>query len=159
LAVTLGHRSQSGHVRRRLEDGSNPERFGTDNVGRGAILVEKDGERNPLNFDEGLGVALAARPDGRHPHPGLDELVVSIADLTGPLAAGDSAKVAQEEDHFGPRRPQVAEPDFDPIGVNHDVVGEGGYIKGHGRELYGASAASKKVPMALRKATRLSSQA
>jgi hypothetical protein len=48
---------------------------------------------------------------------------------------------------------------FGPVGVNHDMVGEGSYIKRHRRELYGASAPSKKVPMALRKATRLSSQA
>ncbi len=67
--------------------------------------------------------------------------------------------MAQEEENFRPLGPQVTETLLDPIGVNHDMVGERGYIKRHGLQLYGASAASKKLPMAPRKATRLSSQA
>ena len=59
-----------------------------------AVLVEEDGEGNVLVFDERLRVPLPSRTDGSDADAGIEELVVSLTDLTGPFPARQSAKVA-----------------------------------------------------------------
>jgi len=88
-----------------------------------------------LVFDEGLGVSPAPRSDCRDPDPGCNEIVVSIADLTGPLATRQSAEVTEKQNDFRSFRPEIAEALLDPIGIDDDVVGKMGDIKRHGPAL------------------------
>jgi hypothetical protein len=59
-----------------------------------AVLVEEDGKGNVLVFDERSRVSSASRTDGSDADAGIEELVVSLTDLTGPFPARQSAKVA-----------------------------------------------------------------
>ena len=88
-----------------------------------------------LLSNEGLGVSPAPGTDCGYPRPRCDEVVVSITDLTGPLATRHSTEVAKEENDLRTVGPKITEALFDPIGIYDHVVGEGGNVKGHWPEL------------------------
>ena len=108
LAMTPGERLQPSPDRFGRQVGGGADRVGLDDLGRRTILIEQHGERELLILDESLGVSLATGPDGNHRHAGVDEGVLFVANLTGSLAAGQSAEVAQEEEDRGPLGPQFS---------------------------------------------------
>ena len=71
--------------------------LGPDDSGGRAVLVEQHRERDGLVLDERLGVPASTRTDGSDRSSGGEDLLVPIADLTGPLATRQSAEVAKEE--------------------------------------------------------------
>jgi hypothetical protein len=89
------------------QQGHRADAFRPHNLGGGAVLVEQHGKWHRLVLDEGLCVPFATRADSDDPCPGCQDLVVSLADLTGPFATGDSAKVAKKENQVGLVRPHI----------------------------------------------------
>lgn len=61
----------------------------------------------------------------------MENLLVPITDLTGPLATCQSAEVAEKENHLWLFRPTITETVSGLIGINENLVGEGGNIEGH----------------------------
>ena len=61
--------------------------------GRHGIIVNEDGERDPLLGDEGLGVAFVPRPDRHDFRAGSGDLVVGVSQLRGMFSAEQSAEV------------------------------------------------------------------
>lgn len=104
---------------------------GADDLGGPAVLIEQNRKRHLLVFDEGCGVALSARADGGDVCTRGEDLVVSIADLTGPLAAGQSAKMPQEEQHVGLLCPEITETMVGPVGIDEDLFGELNGVERH----------------------------
>ena len=131
LAMTARERPEAGRELARLQQRGRSYGGGPDDVGGGAVLIQQDGERDSLVLDEGLGVPLATGADRRDTCTRGQDLFVSVADLTGPLAARQSAEVAEEEDDLGLFGPQVTEPVLTLIGVDQDLVGELGGIERH----------------------------
>ncbi len=115
----------------RLHEIESAQRIGADRTGRRAVFVQQHIERDSLIFDEGLGVPLPTSTDGNDACARRQELVVSIADLTGPLAACQSAEMAKKQHHLGILFPSVAEPLFGFVGADQHLVGELGYIEWH----------------------------
>jgi hypothetical protein len=107
------------------------ERIRGNDLGGRAVFVEQHGEGHVLVFDEGDGVPPPSGADGGHPGPGSGDLVVSIADLTGPLAAGESAEVTQEEEGVGLLGPQIAEAVLGPLRIDENLLGETDGIERH----------------------------
>ncbi len=137
LAVAAGERTDPGRERTRIEERARPERSGSDDLGGVAVLVEEDGEWNTLVLDERRGVSLPAGPDGGDEGTCGEDLLVSIADLTGPLTAGQSAEVAQEQQDVGLLEPEVAEPVLGAVGIDENLVGELCSIERHGSPPWG----------------------
>ena len=92
-----------------------------------------------LIFDEGLGVAAAAGADGGNARSCGEDLVVSVADLTGPLAAGQSAEVAEKQDHLWLGRPPVAEAFLAAVGIDEYLIGQSLDVKLHEVESRGTA--------------------
>ena len=109
LAVSARGRPGTGDPCTGPHHRGHPDLLGAGDLRCSAVLIQQNGKRHPLILDECLGITLPARADGGDLDTCCDEVVVSVADLTGPLAAGQSAKVAEKEDHMGALLPQVAE--------------------------------------------------
>lgn len=107
LAVSAHQRPAGGNRCPGSHHRGQPECLGSHHLGRLAVGVEQHREGNPLFLDEGECVAFASGADGGHFRPGGKQLLVSIADLTGPLAAGQSTKVAQKQQNVGSLPPEV----------------------------------------------------
>jgi hypothetical protein len=84
-----------------------------------------------LVLDEGLGVVLAAGADRSDLSPGGEDILVSIANLTGPLTAGQSSKVAQEKQDLRLLHPEVTEPLFGPVRIDEDLIGKLAGVERH----------------------------
>ena len=84
----------------------------------------RHGEWHVLVLDERHCVALAAGADGRDLGTGCEKFVVSVADLTGPLTAGQSTKVPKEQKHLGMVLPQVTEALWRAIRIDEHFVCE-----------------------------------
>lgn len=134
LTVSLGKRPDTCGEGRWLQR-SQPHLVGSDNLGCGAILVEEHCERHTFIFDKRLGVTLSAGADGRDVGTSIEDFLITIADLTGPLTACQSAKVPKEQHDLIVCTPLVTEAMVGPIRVDEDMVGEGGGIKRHGGSL------------------------
>lgn len=139
LAVPAEQRADRGTHGRGARQGSDPERVGGDDLCRHTVLVEQDGERNALVIDECGGVALSSGTDRSEPCPDGENLVVSIADLTGPLATRQSAEVAQEQQNVRPVRPEIPEPMRRALWGSEDLVGEESGIERHESSWRGAA--------------------
>jgi hypothetical protein len=133
LAVSGGERPDAGPELRRSHEGERPDPIGADDAGRSAVGVEEHHEGHPFLFDERRGVAPTSGADRRHAASGGEDLVVTIADLTDPLAAGQSAEVAEEQEHMGLLRPQVTQPVLDTRRIGQEQVSEAGDIARHSR--------------------------
>ena len=110
----------------------HPETVHLNDVCGKAILIEKDIEWHGLILHERLRILAVAGADRRHADTGRDELVVSIADLTGPLAAGQSAEVSKEEDHMRVLHPQVTQPVGGSLNIGENHLCERLGVEGHG---------------------------
>jgi hypothetical protein len=119
------------------EQGHRLDRLRPYDLGRGSVFVEKDREWHLFILDEGLGVPLAAGADGDDPGSGYQNLFVSVADLTGPLAACDSAEMAKKQDQVGLVSPHIAEPARIPFGIDQCFCCQSINIERHGRTLDG----------------------
>jgi hypothetical protein len=91
-------------------------------VGRIAVLIQEDRERNRLILDEGRCVPSTSGADRSHTRSGRRQLFVSVSDLTGPFAARQSTEVSKEEKHMGLFGPQVPEPVERSVGVGERDV-------------------------------------
>jgi hypothetical protein len=100
-------------------DGAGPY-----DLGCGAFLVEKDGERNLLVLDESLRISPTSGADGRYFRPGGEDLSVPVSDLTGPLTACQSAEVSKEQNHLRLIAPKITEPLLGPVGIDQNFVCE-----------------------------------
>lgn len=69
--------------------------------------------------------------DRCNPRTRLQELVVSVSDLTGPFTASQSTEVPEEEDHVWSRLPQSAQSMVDALWIREDQIGEGCSIECH----------------------------
>ncbi len=134
LAVSGGQRAGGSQSCGRLQSRQCGECAGAHDLRGLPVLVEKDGKGNLLVFDERLCIALASGPDRGHTGPGGEEVVVSAADLTGPLAAGESAEVAEKEEHVGGGLPEPAQAMGRAVGGRKFEAAEGGNVKGHRQE-------------------------
>lgn len=122
LAMSGRQAASPGRQGGRLGDGNQSEPSGSDEFGSQPIFVEEHVEGYPLIFNERLGITLATGSNGDHGRPCRGDLFISVADLTGPLAAGQSAKVPEEQDHGRRFRPPVTEAMLDPLGVDQHVI-------------------------------------
>jgi len=123
LAVAALEALGCGNPGRRGNDRPNAELFRSGDLGGRSLFVEQNRERDPLIFNEGLGVAPATGTDGGHARPGGEDLFVSVADLTGPLATGQSAEMAEEQDHLRLGGPTVSEAMLVAFGPDEHLVG------------------------------------
>ena len=114
-----------------IEQRGGTERLRPDDVGGRAVFVEEDLEWNPLILDEGLGVALPAGTYGNDVCSRGEDLFVTISDLTGPLAAGQSTEVSEKQHHHSAFGPAVAESVFVSVRVDQGVTGEACDIEAH----------------------------
>ena len=96
-----------------------------------SIFIEKHFEGNRLVLDEGFGVATTASPDSRHVGAGVENLLISLADLTGPFPAGESTEVTQEENHPRILLPPIPQSVLDPLRIDQPLISEGRDIKRH----------------------------
>jgi hypothetical protein len=102
-----------------------------DDPGSRPVAIEEYRKRNALVLDECLRVPLAARADRRDRGSRGEDLVIPVADLTGPLTTGQSAEVAQEQQHLRAILPQITESVFSAVGIEQDDVGEFCSIERH----------------------------
>jgi len=115
----------------RAEQRRGPQRPRAHDLGGIAVLVEQDWERHILVLDERRCIALATRTDGGDLCTRCEDLVVSLADLTGPLAAGQSAKVTQEEKNLRLVLPTVTKAMLGTIRIDEHLISELGNIEWH----------------------------
>ena len=85
-------------------------------LGRGGDVVNKNGERNLLVGDEGLGVSHVAGPNGHHFGTGSGDFGVSAPQLRGVLSAEQSAEVAQKDQDHRAVGPEVTQAMALPVG-------------------------------------------
>ena len=124
LSMATSKRSESCGNGPESQDGRRPKRSRTDDLRGDAILVEENRKGHALVLDEGLGIPLATRADGRDLGTGRKDLVISIADLTGPLTTGQSTEVAEEQDDLWMLPPSIPEPVCRAFRIDQQVVGE-----------------------------------
>lgn len=131
LDVASGHSPGAGDPLAGPQQRGGSERLGPDDVGRRAVLVQQDLERDSLVLDECLGVTLPAGADGNDAGTRCGDLFVSVSDLTGPLTTGKSTKVPEEEDERTPFRPPVTQAMERSVGIDELMVCEPGDVEGH----------------------------
>lgn len=133
LALPVARRqgSEASDQLARLHKRGCPERPRADDLRCQALLVEQYRERDLLVLDERLCIPLAAGSDGGDTCTRGEDLVVSLADLTGPLTAGQSTEVAQEQQHMGSFPPEVTEAVLGPVRIDQDLVGELSGVERH----------------------------
>lgn len=132
LAVAGDRRPEPGQELSRRDEVEGTGCLRACDLSRGSVLVQQNGERDGFVLDERFGVAFPAGPDGRDLGTGLENLLVPVADLTGPLATGQSAKVTEKENHLRSVRPQVTEPHRVLVRVDHNGVRQSCQVEGHG---------------------------
>ncbi len=103
-----------------------------DDLGGGTVFVQQHVEGHLFVLDERLGVAFAAGADGDHARPLCDDLVVSVADLTGPLTASQSAEMPEKQQDLRVMAPAVPESRFVGVGIDEDLISECGNVEWHG---------------------------
>jgi hypothetical protein len=114
---TPDSRSNRGRLGKRHES----ESLGADYFCRRSVLVEKYVEGHPLIFDKRLGVTFPAGSDGDDIRTCGKNVFVSVADLTGPLATRQSAKVPEKQNDGGLFGPSVTETVFAAVGIDQNV--------------------------------------
>lgn len=129
LPVAFQGRTQTGLDLPGCDQLAHGQSLRAGDFGSKAVLIEQHGERNALVLDEGLGVSLAPGTDGRDRCTGGDDVFVSVADLTGPLTAGQSTKMPKEEDDLSLFGPQVAEANRILVRVDDHGVGQRGHVE------------------------------
>ena len=122
LTMSLGEAPRRRCPGRRGDDRSDSQLLRARYFGRGSLFVEQDREGDRLIFDERFRIAPAAGTDGGDSCSGRQDLLVSIADLTGPLAASQSAEVAEKQDHLGMLGPEVPETVLVTVGASEELI-------------------------------------
>ena len=117
--------------RRWLGQRDQAKPLGTSDLCRGSVFVKEGVERNALILDEGCGVALAAGTDRHNVGTRREKFAVSVADLTGPLATRQSAKVAQKQHHRRTLYPAVAQPMLASHRINQRPVSQRNNVDAH----------------------------
>ena len=131
LALTFQRGAGAGHHLPRPHQRTHREGVGADDASCLAVFIEEDFEGNRLVLDERHGVAATTRSDGRHVGTGVENLLVSLADLTGPFPASESAEVTEEEDDPGVLLPAITQTMLISLRVDQYLVGQGRDIKRH----------------------------
>ncbi len=125
LAMARSEGPDSGRQGIHRDERAGAEAFGSGDLGGRPIFVEEHGERHSLVLDERSSVSTSTGADGGDAGSRGNDLFVSIADLTGPLAARQSAKVPQKENDLGSVGPEVPEADRGVIGSDEPLVRQG----------------------------------
>ena len=86
----------------------------------GGVVVDQDGEGDALVFDEAARVPGVTGSDRDHFGARCLDLVVSVAQLRGVLAAVQSPEVSKEDQDDGTVAPVVAEPVVFVVGAAQD---------------------------------------
>lgn len=131
LNVPPGQRSRRRLHGPRLDHARQAELSGARDLGGGAILVEEYLEGNPLVLDERQRIALAASADRGDAGTRGQDLVVSVADLTGPLATRQSTEVTEEENDPGAILPSIGQILGAAVGVDERMTAERRHVEGH----------------------------
>lgn len=110
LVLTIAGRERPGGREggSRFEGGHRAEGAGAHDSGRFPLLVEEHRERHFFVIDERLRIPFSPGSDRGDAGAGFDELVVSLADLTGPLPTGESAEMSQEQQDVRGLLPEVS---------------------------------------------------
>jgi hypothetical protein len=144
LSVASGKRSCAS------EEGIRPDqRHCTESVrlddGCGlAVFVEKYREGHLFILDECHGVPSAPGADCRDAGAGRLEISVIVPDLTGPLAAGQSAEVAEEQQDMRVARPQISQAVHRSFRIGQLKIRQSGRVECH---LFSSSAKARSVPL------------
>ena len=131
LPVTSGEGSRSGKECIRPQQRCGSESIHLNHVRCLAFLVEEYGERHGFILDERHGVSSVSRADGGHTGAGCDEFLVSISDLTGPLAAGESAEMSEKQENVRIIGPQIPQSMCTAIRIVQREIGESRRIECH----------------------------
>jgi hypothetical protein len=91
---------------------------------RRALIVYQERERDAGLFAEQAGVVGVAQAHRRQVRSLVFESPLVLAQLRDVLAAEDSPKVPQENQHGGLSLPKRAEPDLAPAGIRQNDAGE-----------------------------------
>lgn len=137
LPVSFQRRSGAGDQLGGLDQRAHAHLPGAGDLGGGAVFVEEHLKGNRLVFDESLGVPLAAGSYRSDVGTRIEDFLISVADLTGPFTAGQSAEMAKEEDDPHLLGPSVAEPVLRLEGVDEDLIGQRFDVERHGTSLAG----------------------
>jgi hypothetical protein len=130
--VTPRKRAVPGCNLPRLQQRRRSERPRSDDLSGAAVLIEEHRIRDLFILDERFGVLPAAGSDCGDRGTGGDDLVVSVADLTGPFTAGQSPEVSKEEQNLRLFRPEVTESLLGALGIDEDQVGQLCRVEWHG---------------------------
>ena len=131
LPMAPGERLEAGADRGRREVSGEADRLRLDDLSGGSVLIQQHRKRELLVLDEGPGVAFPPGTYCGHDQIGIDEVLLPVADLTGPLATGQSAEVTQEQQHGRSLLPQIAQPVRLTVGIDQAGVGESRHIERH----------------------------
>lgn len=131
LSLSRRQRPRSGHELSGTDQRQLAESAGADQLRRRSVFIEKHFERDRLVLDERLCIAASAGTDRGDVRTGVEDLLISLTDLTGPFTTGQSAEVAEKEDDPGISRPAVAEPLLGPLRIDKVHCTERGDIKRH----------------------------
>lgn len=131
LDVATRERPEPGRPLPGLDQGRWAERVRAGDPRCDAVLVEEDLEGDVLVLDERLRIALATRSDRGDIGAGVEDLLIPLADLTGPLSTGQSAEVAEEEHDPWRVRPPRSEALRPAVRVDELDICEGGEVEAH----------------------------
>lgn len=129
LSVSFGQRFGPGHELAGADQRKPAQSAGADQFGCRSVLIEQHLEWNRLILYECLCIAATTGPYRRDVGPGSEDLLISLTDLTGPFAAGESAEMTEEEDDPGVCGPAVTNPLLGPLGVDQVHCAKGGDVK------------------------------
>jgi hypothetical protein len=96
-----------------------------DDIRSNAFFVQKDVEGHGFVLDERLRVCGITGAYGCYARSGGCDLLISISNLTGSLAARQSAEVPQKEEQLALVGPQVTESMHGAIGIGKREIGKG----------------------------------
>lgn len=130
LAVPILDRAQSRSDCRRFQERGCSHRAGADDFGGGSVLVQQHGVWKRLLGNERFRIASTSRPDGNDGYLCEIEILLPFPNLTGSFTTGQSAEMAQEQQHRGTLCPQITESMLTTVGIHQDVLSECRYIEG-----------------------------
>jgi hypothetical protein len=129
LPVAFGQRFRPGHELAGADQRKHAERAGAYQLRRCSVFVEQHLKGNRFVLDECLCIAAPAGADRGDVGSRGEDLFISLTDLTGPFATGQSAEMAEKENNSGAFRPAIAEPLLGTLRIDQVHRTEGGDVK------------------------------
>jgi hypothetical protein len=129
LTVPANERSRTRKPCVRPDKRGGIEVVRLDDICSNAILVQEDFEGYGLVLDERLCVYGVAGAYGRYARSCGCDVLVSISNLTGSLAARQSAEVPEKEEQVSIVGPPVTESMHGAFGIGQREIGKGRSVK------------------------------